>query len=1046
MAATIEQLQVEIISNSKSAAKGIDALASSLGRLKKATKNTGLDKFASQAKKTKDALNSTSSSNEKSAQSFTTLATKAGVAVLALKKISSVLSKWIGESTQYVEDLNLFTVSMGEFVDEAKSYADTVSELMGIDPAEWMRNQGIFMTLATGFGVASDRANIMSKNLTQLGYDLSSFFNLDTEEAFQKLESGLAGELEPLRRLGYDLSVARLQQEAYALGIEKKVTAMTQAEKAELRYYTIMTQVTKSHGDMARTLEAPANQLRIFKAQVTQVARSLGNVFIPALNAVLPYAIAFVKAIRMIADAMSNFFGFALPEIDYSSLDSLVGGTDDLTDGLEDASKKAKKLKQNLLGIDELNIISPETSDGSDTSVSGGGLGFELPTYDFLGDAISSRVDAVFGGMKKWLEDIGNMAKNSGIVEAFEGFKEAVANFADSSIVTTIREIFNILGNNVVLTIITGITDALKVLTDILNGDLNSAVNDFKDLLANGTLIPLTGIAEVIDAICGTDLAGWFTDLKESINDLDLTELSGFERLETSIGKIKESFNSLKESFVTLGENLEKSGAAKVIKDFFVWLVESSANVVLNDIATALEIIAEYVQTLAALLSGDLYSALNGIKDLYATLTFAPLLSTATVIDSIFGTDMVTKINDVKEAVQNFDLSGFITNFVKKVGDGIKDVGEWFGKLPSKIWEGLTSAFDKVVQWGIDTYDNMTTKVGETIDDVVKWFAELPGKIGYELGYALGTIVQWTIDTKQKLSEKISNIISSVKTWFTEMPGKIKEAISTTPAKIEEWYTETKNTFKTKINDIVRNVKTWFSGTPAKIKDAIDGAKSKLTLWATEMILKAKIEIPRIVNEIVGFFKTIPDKLKKLGKDIWDGLIKGLKDSWYVVSKAATDFADSFVEGFKDALGIHSPSRVFYALSEFVIQGFNNGFTDYGKSSTGVVSKWANSISGVTPTMSFAVDTSALKYYDSDSFSRSVSANVSSHTSFAATGFKEGMGEFYKEYIEPMVTQMATDMRRQADKNEQTIVQIGNRTVSDAVTTQQRANGYVFAK
>jgi hypothetical protein len=128
----------------------------------------------------------------------------------------------------------------------------------------------------------------MSKNLTQLGYDISSFFNISYEDAMQKLQSGVSGELEPLRRLGYDLSQARLQAVALSLGIDRSVNSMTQAEKAQLRYYAIMTQVTTAQGDMARTLEAPANQLRILKAQATQAARALGNVFIPALNAILP--------------------------------------------------------------------------------------------------------------------------------------------------------------------------------------------------------------------------------------------------------------------------------------------------------------------------------------------------------------------------------------------------------------------------------------------------------------------------------------------------------------------------------------------------------------------------------------------------------------------------------------------------------------------------------------------------------------------------------------------------------------------------------------
>ena len=133
-------------------------------------------------------------------------------------------------------------------------------------------------------------------------------------------------------------------------------------------------------------------------------------------------------------------------------------------------------------------------------------------------------------------------------------------------------------------------------------------------------------------------------------------------------------------------------------------------------------------------------------------------------------------------------------------------------------------------------------------------------------------------------------------------------------------------------------------------------------------------------------------------------------------------------------------------LAEDSVLGYNIGINTYGKSTKSAVNNWANSFTKVSPVMRFAVDTSALKYYTSGSFSKSVSADVVNNRNFSVTGFKEGMEEFYREYIEPTLSQMADDMRRQADKNEQTIVQIGNRTVTDAVTTQRKANGYVFVK
>lgn len=333
---------------------------------------------------------------------------------ITFRKIGHFIAQAVTESNKYQEDLNLFTVALGQYAAEAQNYAEKVSDVLGIDPAQWLRNQGVFNTLLTGFGDTAERAQLMSQNLTQLGYDISSFFNVSIEDAMQKLQSGISGELEPLRRLGYDLSQARLEQTALNLGIKESVANMTQAEKAELRYYAIMTQVTTAQGDMARTLEAPANQLRILQAQLTQAARAIGNIFIPALNAILPYAIAVVQVIREIANALANLAGFKLTDVDYSGVNSAAVGAGSLADNLDDAAGAAKKLKQYTAGFDELNVFAPNTGSGSGAGAGGaGGFDFDLPTYDFLGDAVQTRI----GEIKKMIED--TLAEITTIVSGF---------------------------------------------------------------------------------------------------------------------------------------------------------------------------------------------------------------------------------------------------------------------------------------------------------------------------------------------------------------------------------------------------------------------------------------------------------------------------------------------------------------------------------------------------------------------------------------------------------------------------------------------------
>ena len=387
-------------------------------------------------------------SNNKMKDSTVNLYAGLMLAYKSISKVARAIASLIDKSNSFIEDYNLFNASMGKYAEEAEEYARLVGDVMGIDPGKWMRNQGIFQTLATGFGIASDRAYIMSKNLTQLGYDLSSFFNIATEGeggSMQKLQAGLAGELEPLRRLGFDLSEARLKAIALSLGIDQTYKSMSQAEKAQLRYYAIMTQVTTAQTDMARTLDTPANQLRILKAQVEQAGRAFGNVFIPALNAVLPYAIAVANALRILAETLASFFGFTLPEVDYSGIDTTLStaadASEDLDDGLKNSAKSATKLKHLLADWDELNIIQTESESGGgsgktkkkgeDKTFNPDDWKWELPQYDFLNGLVKSRADAILKQMKPALDWVKENLDN--IIDLAEGVGAALVGWKLSS-------------------------------------------------------------------------------------------------------------------------------------------------------------------------------------------------------------------------------------------------------------------------------------------------------------------------------------------------------------------------------------------------------------------------------------------------------------------------------------------------------------------------------------------------------------------------------------------------------------------------------------
>lgn len=413
-----ESLKIKFTTDSASAASKIDELTLAVGKLKGATAPAGASFKAASI-----GVKALGASAVVAGASFKGLGATLGsvrIGTIALIAAARQLAKGLGscvkESMDFVETMNLFNVSMGDNAIAAGEFAEKVQQVMGIDMAQWMRNQGVFQTLIEGFGVASEKADIMSQQVTQLGYDLSSLFNMPFAESMQKLQSGIAGELEPLRRIGFDLSQAKLQQIAYDHGIQQSISTMTQAEKVQLRYYAIMTQVTTAHGDMARTITQPANMLRVLKENIVIASRSIGNLMIPIMQKLMGVAILVARGIAKVAAAIGALFGIDsngwrnfMDDLNYNG-----GGIEDIADDLDDvggaaggATKKMKEFKKQFLGFDKINNITLPTEPssggggGGAGDIGGGGFDLEIPTYDFL-----QGLDDAFGELHPRLQKL----------------------------------------------------------------------------------------------------------------------------------------------------------------------------------------------------------------------------------------------------------------------------------------------------------------------------------------------------------------------------------------------------------------------------------------------------------------------------------------------------------------------------------------------------------------------------------------------------------------------------------------------------------------
>ena len=325
-------------------------------------------------------------------------------------EIGSVLGSWFKKNNDFIEAQNLFRVAMGDSADAAREYANTLESLMGIDLAEWLDYQGSFNMIVEGFGIASDKSAIMSQNLTQLAYDLASLKNVSVQTAFNKLQSAMTGQIKGLKEFGINVSVAQLRETALAHGIDLATSKMTEAQKATLRYVTIMEKSIGVQGDMAKTITLPANALRVLNAQWERAQRALGSIVSVVATKVIPWFQALVQMIEETAKKIAVFFGYDPDEFD---LGGSVSSMNMYSDSLGEAVENAEKLKKSVLGIDEINALSDNKSSSlggasAYDSMFEGLIGDE--TYNFLGDIDTSELDKVKEKLGKVLEHVTTIA------------------------------------------------------------------------------------------------------------------------------------------------------------------------------------------------------------------------------------------------------------------------------------------------------------------------------------------------------------------------------------------------------------------------------------------------------------------------------------------------------------------------------------------------------------------------------------------------------------------------------------------------------------
>ncbi len=862
-------------------ATDLDSFASSCQKI-----STALTPLASQLDKVGNAFaklppqlskvvtqaNRVTAANEKQRKSYLSLSNQMNgfmrnmAKLVSLKAIAEYLGNAVAKFNDFYEATDLFHNAMGNLSGEADTLISKMQGLLGVDPTKAMTYMATIQSLGTSFGLASDKAYILSKNLTQLAYDEGSYWNKDVAETFTAMSSAISGEIEPIRRLGVDLSQARLQQELLALGFNKQVSSLSQADKAVLRYIAIMKQTTNIQGNLAQTIQSPANQIKILKAQLDMLAKSVGSLLYPALKSILPPLIAAVQLIREFVEWVAKLINVKVVFTDFTKSADSVGGIGDAMDDTADSTKKAAKaLKDYTMGFDELNIIDPtQGSSGSGSGASAGNIlgDVDLSGYDMFKDyneEFAKQIDAIKQKIKDMLPIIGAVTAALAlwkIVDFLTDIATAISKMTDLqklalSIATVVVEA------SLVFSFAKGYASSgnpLELLGEVVSAAFGSFVL-WRTIGADGITLGM-GIAFV------ASLAGLTYAL--GTGEANLGDASTWiqSALTTAFGSI---------AGITLLTNLGvATGTAATLSIGLAGLITFAG------ITFSLsEKLKEFpvLDTIIAALMG-IFGGVAGAG--VALLVGASLPVAGAVAAAGVGIGLVLHWAGIKWGTKE---SGEKTDAAAEADIKMHYVENVFEQRIEAIKQIIVTKWNAA----IDFMTSLPGKVGNIINSIGEWFSSLPEKIGYALGFAVGKIGEWVGNMVTTVTTEVPKIVSSVVKFFEELPGNIWTAILKTLDTISE--------------------------------------------WREKMVAFVVVETPKIISSIVGEFKKLPGELRKLGKFIWDGLINGLKDAWSTVTNGIKSFTDGFVNGFKDALGIHSPSTVFAEIGGYIDMGLANGIT-----------------------------------------------------------------------------------------------------------------------
>lgn len=870
-------------------------------------------KLPPQLSKVVTQANRVTAANEKQRKSYLSLSNQMNgfmrnmAKLVSLKAIADYLGNAVAKFNDFYEAANMFGVSMGDMTNEASGFIDKMEQLLGIDPSEAMNAMANIYSMTKSFGLAKDQAYTLSKSLTQLGYDLSSLKNIPISEAFTKIRSAMAGELEPMLQLGVDISQARLQQELLALGFNKQVSTLSQADKATLRYIAILKQTTDAQGDFARTLSSPANMIRVLKAQLSGLARDIGSLFYPALKSILPPLIAAVELIREFVQWVAKLMGVKVVLTDFAKSADSVGGIGDAMDETTDSTKKAAKaLKDYTMGFDELNIIDPtqgSSGSGAGAGAAGNILGdVDLSGYDMFkqyNEELAKQIDASKQKIKAMLPLIATVATALAAWKLTNLITDIVDAISKMNALKSIVLGLGVFTVGIVLEI-TGIKDAIE---NGVNG------TNFAEIVL-GALIGTTGAAILGKGIARFIVTGFGnTAVGAAIKAAGGSTagaiigaavggvVTGIPMFVTGVyDAVKNGLNTLNGILIPLGSTMTGAGIGAIIGSLG------------GPIGTG-------IGALIGLIVGGLTDVGIAIYQNWDKITESLNKASDSLKNWFVGVGEWWN-----EKWQGFStnfqtawksLPGFVQHPIQALGQASAGLKQWFvgvGEWWNQKWAGFKENWDKAWNSLVDTIKNLPAKfldygkniVQGLINGINNGIENAKKTVG---GLAKAIIDKFTTDTEihspsalferfgEFIDQGLANGISAAIPYVaTAMQGVVDAVQEKGQALIDAGSTQATgyvnnflNSLDTEWQHIDQSLQADFFGSIGTLWDAIsNGDLQKLGTWAASY-----------------FYHAMDDEQRKQIKSIADNslqwLTQGLSSVWNNIAGMASSFISQFV-------------------------------------------------------------------------------------------------------------------------------------------------------